>query len=96
MSRYHPPPPPPPEDPPLLDPLLDPLEPPLELPEPLDDGEGTLAAMPTAAAVHEPLAPPPPDRPPPKPVQCDGEDADEDGAVSRKSVCDDDEGSLGR
>jgi hypothetical protein len=90
---YHPPPPPPPDDPrrldsaarnPPLDPLLQ-LDPPLrELELELDAlgvGAETGAAMLTAAACHEPLAPAPPVRPPPKPVHvpCDAAPDDVDG-----------------
>src|SRR5688572_3942911 len=65
-QHYHPPPPPPPDDPELLEPLsLLELEPPSES----ADGVRTPAAIPPAATAHDPLAPAPPLRPPPKPVQ---------------------------
>ena len=57
VRAYHPPPPPPPEE--LL---LELLELPPEL---LELGAATPAAIPAAAAAHVPLAPAPPDSPPP-------------------------------
>ena len=63
IRTYHPPPPPPPEE--LL---LELLELPLEL---LELGAATPAAIPAAAAAHVPLAPAPPDIPPP-PLQPEG------------------------
>jgi len=67
---YQPPPPPPPDDPPLE------LPPPLPF-EPLELGAETPAASPLAAAAHSPLAPAPPDSPPPNPLH----DADDDEAL---------------
>ena len=74
-TGYHPPPPPPPDD---ESELLEPLSLLLEVSLLLElslllldsaDCARTPAAMPPAATAHDALAPAPPDRPPPKPVQ---------------------------